>query len=147
MVTDDVAYAEVFEILSYMNKKTVMKIPLEVLQYIKENRNITYISKINPNNIFNPKNISKEAKNILACIDLEYLASDESRKEKLKIYKENERKYQEELSKKYKFNDMFDSKDKEVQNEFVDHISLVEYKEKNWYQKIFARILKIFRKN
>lgn len=147
MVTDDVAYAEVFEILSYMNKKTVMKIPLEVLQYIKENRNITYISKINPNNIFNPENISKEAKNILACIDLEYLASDESRKEKLKIYKENERKYQEELSKKYKFNDMFDSKDKEVQNEFVDHISLVKYKEKNWYQKIFARILKIFRKN
>lgn len=146
MVTDDIAYAEVFEILSYMNKKTVMKIPLEVLQFIKENRNMEYISKINPNNIFNPENISKEAREILAAIDLEYLASDESKKEKLKIYKENERKYQEELLKEYSFTDIFANKNKENQKESESNRSLQEYKELKWYQKIITKILNIFRK-
>ena len=147
MITDDIAYAEVFEILSYMNRKTVMKIPLEVLQFIKENRNMEYISKINPNNIFNPENISKKARAILAAIDLEYLASDESKKEKLKIYQENERKYQEELSKKYSFTDVFANKNKENQKEFVSNMSLQEYRELKWYQKIITKILNIFRKN
>lgn len=146
MITDDVAYAEVFEILSYMNRKTVMKIPLEVLQFIKENRNKEYISKINPNNIFNPDNISKEAKEILAVINIEYLESKESKKEKLKIYKENERKKQEELSEKYNTSNIFINKNKDKQKEFVFNQSLQEYKEQKWYQKIFTKILNIFRK-
>ena len=62
MVTDDIAYAEVFETLSYMNKRTVMKIPMEILQYIKDNRNTKYVSEIDPNNIFDINNISKEGK-------------------------------------------------------------------------------------
>lgn len=151
MVTDDIAYAEVFEILSYMNKKTVMKIPFEILQFLKENRNKEYISKINPNNIFNPENISNEAREILAYIDLEYLASEKSRKEKLCIYKENEKKYQEELREKYNTDELFKNIktniNVETQNSINENIKIIEYQKQRWYQKIFDRLLKIFRKN
>ena len=36
-------YSEVYEILSYMNKSIVMKVPFEILQVIKENRNLKKI--------------------------------------------------------------------------------------------------------
>lgn len=35
-------YAEVFEILSYMKKEEVMKIPTNVLEHIKKERSRTY---------------------------------------------------------------------------------------------------------
>ena len=44
MVLNKIACTEVFEILSYMNRETVMKIPFEILSIIKENRNIKYVS-------------------------------------------------------------------------------------------------------
>ena len=37
-------YSEVYEILSYMNKSIVMKVPVEILGVIKENRNLDYVS-------------------------------------------------------------------------------------------------------
>lgn len=147
MITDDIAYAEVFEILSYMNKKTVMKIPYDVLKFIKENRNKEYISKIDPNNIFNPDNISKEAKEILAVIDIEFLESEENKKEKLKIYKQNERKYQKETSSNYSITDIWNNKNKDNQKEIILNQSIQEYKGIRWYQKIIIKILDIFRKH
>ena len=147
MVTDDIAYAEVFEILSYMKKETVMKIPLEVLEYIRNNRNTKYISRIDPNNIFNKENISYETRTILAWIDLKYWASEESKKEKLKIYKENERKYQEKLKEKYSSNDIFNnSSDSTSIKNLEENLNMVEYKECKWYKKIFLKILGILRK-
>lgn len=147
MVTDDIAYAEVFETLSYMNKKTVMKIPLEVLQYIRENRNMTYISRIDPNNIFNPKNISKEARTILAWLDLEYLASKESKKEKMKIYQENERKYQENLRKKYNSDDIFKNKIAQEEIKTSEETRITVVQEEKWYQKIFTLIKNLFKRD
>ena len=47
-----IAYAEVFEILGYMDKELVMKIPIELLQVFKNKRSTTFKSKINKNDIF-----------------------------------------------------------------------------------------------
>ena len=38
-------YSEVFEVLSNMDKSIVMKIPLEILEIIKNNRNLDYQMK------------------------------------------------------------------------------------------------------
>lgn len=107
MVLNKIACTEVFEILSYMNRKTVMKIPFEILSIIKENRNINYVSKIDKNDMFNPNNLSEDAISILSWLDLEYLASNESKEEKLKIYQENEELYQQKLKEKYNADKIF----------------------------------------
>ena len=39
-------YSEVYEILKYMNKEVVMKIPIEILEKIKNKRDLNYKSKI-----------------------------------------------------------------------------------------------------
>ena len=49
-------YKELYEILSYMDKITVMKIPLEILQNIKKYKNNYYKTKIDKKDIFNEKN-------------------------------------------------------------------------------------------
>lgn len=142
MVLNEIACSEVFEILSYMNKDTVMKIPFEILNIIKENRNLNYISKIDKNDIFNPDNLSEDAVAILAWLDLEYLASKESKKEKLKIYQENEEIYQQKLKEKYKVDNLFknDKQDNYKGNEeiFMEQTtSIIIYKD-----NIFFKMLK-----
>lgn len=64
-----------------MDKQTVMKIPETILNTIKHNRDLNYISKINPNDLFNEKNISKEAMDILCYLDYKYWMSNKKKKE------------------------------------------------------------------
>ncbi len=144
MVTDDIAYAEVFETLSYMNKRTVMKIPMEILQYIKDNRNTKYVSEIDPNNIFDINNISKEARIILAWLDLNYLSSGENKEKKLKMYKENDEKYQMILKEKYNSEEVFKNKTTNVnisQSDFP-----MEVKKQGFFEKIVEFIKKLFKR-
>lgn len=58
-------YKELYEILSYMDKITVMKIPLEILQNIKKCKNNYYKTKIDKKDIFNEKNVSRETIDLL----------------------------------------------------------------------------------
>lgn len=142
MSLNKIACTEVFDVLSYMEKTVIMKIPFEVLNLIKENRDLNYISRVDKNDIFNPNNLSEESISILAWLDLEYLASKESKIEKLKIYQKNEEIYQQKLREKYKIDNLFknyeqcDSKDNcKINIERSNQI--IVYKE-----NIFFRILK-----
>ena len=58
-------YKELHEILSYMDKITVMKIPIEILQTIKKNKDDRYITQIDKNDIFNEKNVNRETIDLL----------------------------------------------------------------------------------
>ena len=51
-----------FDILKYMDKTTVMKIPVEILETIKSKIDFNYKTNVNPNDLFNEKNISKEGR-------------------------------------------------------------------------------------
>lgn len=145
MVLNKIACTEVFEILSYMNRKTVMKIPCEILSIIKENRNINYVSKIDKNDMFNPNNLSEDAISILSWLDLEYLASNESKEEKLKIYQENEKLYQQKLKEKYNADKIFknyEQYDYKLNDEMCNEQNNKMIKYKN---NIFFRIYKKIR--
>ena len=58
-------YKELYEILSYMDKVTVMKIPIEILQTIKKKKDNKYITKIDKKDIFNENNVSRETIDLL----------------------------------------------------------------------------------
>ncbi len=63
---------EVFEFLSYMDKNEVMKIPEELLIFIKNNRNVNFKTRIDKNDLFNFNNLSENALNFLIYIDKKY---------------------------------------------------------------------------
>ena len=87
-------YSEVFEILSYMDKKEVMKIPDNILINIAERRNPEYKSRIVKEDLFNNDNISNQTIEILAWLDINYWMDKDKRanlktKANVKLLKEN----------------------------------------------------------
>ncbi len=81
-------YSEVFEILSLMDKKVVMKIPEKILMNIKSRRNINYKLNLTPDNLFSNSIVSKEALEIIACLDVNYWMDKEKNEELRKKYYE-----------------------------------------------------------
>lgn len=82
-------YSEVFEILSLMDKKVVMKVPEKILNNIKLRRNTNYKLNLTTDNIFNPNIVSKEALEIIACLDVNYWMDKEKSLELRKKYYDN----------------------------------------------------------
>lgn len=83
-------YAEVFEILSYMKKEEVMRIPINVLEHIKKECSRTYQSKIDKNDLFNPDNIDQRSINLLTWFIMDYMGTEQQRGKLIGIGKENE---------------------------------------------------------
>ena len=99
-------YEEVYEILSHMDKITVMKIPEDLLKLIIKNRNIDYKTRIDKNDLFNKQNISDEALDLLCYIDYHYWMDENKKKRINKILNDkNEAK-----KKKYNPNILFKKK-------------------------------------
>jgi hypothetical protein len=81
-----IVYAEVYDILRLMDKSIVMQIPVEILEYIKNERDVNYNSKIDFDDIFNRNNIHPESLNLLAWLDLSYWADKDTRKSLFQAY-------------------------------------------------------------
>lgn len=142
MISGDI-YEEVYEILSYMDKVTVMKIPENILHTIINRRNINFKTKIDKNNIFDEKNVSKETVDFICWLDYNFLMSDERRKEIDRIRIEKNNKI--ELEKKLKYNpDIFNTKeDKRVVQQKQETVQMEEYKE-NIFKGILNKIKRFF---
>lgn len=134
-------YAEVFEILSYMDKMTVMKTPVNVLSNIKNLRNKDFQTNINKNDIFNENNISKETVDLLCWLDYTYWSNENKKEEINNIIKENNRI--EEINKRERYNpDNLFVKNNQPKVEI--NTSLIKYKENTFIQKMKAFLKKIF---
>ncbi len=103
MISSD-TYEEVYEILSYMDKATVMKIPKEILKVIKTKRNINFKTKINKDDIFNEENVSKEAIDFICWLSYKYWIDQNRKSEINKINIEKVKKIEEEKREKYRKN-------------------------------------------
>lgn len=139
-------YEEVYEILSYMDKITVMKIPEEILNTIKKKRNVNFKTKIDKNDIFNEENISKETIDFLCWIDYKYWM-DENRKIKIDQIKFDKiRKYEEEKREKYASDNLFKKQDqvKKTEEVMTNEVAMVEYEE-SIFKKFINKIKSIFK--
>lgn len=141
-----IAYSEIFEILKYMDKSQVMKIPIEILENFKENRLQNYKSKINKDDIFNKNNITRETLSILGYLNLNYWSSNEKKRDLLALYRKNEY----ELSKRNEeqYDNIFHNKNIDQntfdKNPLNEEKWLVEYKKTNLFILIFNKIKSYF---
>lgn len=140
------AYSEVYAIINLMSLNLRNKIPENILKNIDDKRDKSNNVKISD---INKYIISDDANKLLAVLYKNYYATEEEKeiidvKEKCMFQKE-----QTKLRQKYNPDDLFKKNDN-LQNNFNEvneNVQLVEYKEQKWYQKIFDRILSIFKKN
>ena len=133
------AYVEILEIIKHMEQKYRDKIPIKLLKFFEENKDSSYEYNLNEikekqNEIFSQKTIE-----LLAMLELKYLAT-ETEKELLKeALEENDKIYQAELREKYNTDTLFKNKVETLENSIamVEHKKSIFTKIKNWFKRTF----------
>ena len=145
-----IAMCETLRYLKGINQDDLNKIPSKFIKFLSDNSSKNYECDFDYTKPLKELNISEEARGIIAMICLNYWCITDEQKEKFKRHlTKNELKFQEEIRRKYDPDNLFKNKVERknaVDTVKIEHKELVEYKEQKWYQKIFNKILYIFRK-
>lgn len=137
------AYVEILEIIRNMDQDYKDKIPKKLLDFFEKNKDSSY--KYNIDEINENQNVAFSQKTIdlLAMLELKYLAT-ETEKELLKqALDENDKKYQTELREKYNPDKLFKNKATKVEIIIENSTAMIEHKEsiftkiKNWFKRTF----------
>lgn len=144
------AYTEVIEIIKYFPNEEYAKIPLEKINYYKENVDKDYNFQINPNIELEKQNISKEANAILVTLFNDYFATDRQKEILNNLLKQNQQKLEKQKQEKYNPSNLFMQSKTQQQNTVTlqknnSESSLVEIKEK-FFTKFINFIKNIFKR-
>ena len=135
------SYTELIEILKYISKSDLNKIPKDKIKNYIKNKDNNYIYIYDSKKNFENQNISKLTKILIANLYIEYWA-DEEEKAQIKI---NDRKEIYDIdnknAEKYRTDNIFEKK-KKTNEENVEETSLTIIKKKNFIQKIIEKIKK-----
>ena len=89
----NIVYTQVYTVLLSLGEEYIKKIPNDVFNTIKNNRDEDYIFEINPNNPLSEQNLLDESNALLAYLKLEYWCqTDDEKKELQQLLKFNEEK-------------------------------------------------------
>lgn len=142
------AYTEVYTILEDLNEEEYKKIPPEVIDTIRLNRNEEYFYELDEDLELKEQPMLPETKAILFNLFRDYLSTQEQ-KAKI-IIMQNEERQKNELKKQKQYNtDVFENKQRqnieqiEDNKEKLTETNLVIYKE-NIFKKILNKIKRFF---
>ena len=123
------AYTEVIEIIKYFPEDEYNKIPLEKINYYKENMDKNYNFHINPNIELEKQNISKEANAILVTIFNDYFATDRQKEVLNNLLKQNQQKLEIRKYEEYNTSNLFrQPANKQQETEILQEIGLQNMK-------------------
>ena len=138
------AYAEVYEILSYLDKEEYNKIPKELIEVFEENRNLEYEYEVNEEQDLTNQPMLIETKAILLNIFRDYLATPEQ-SSKIKRWLYEDREYLDQQKRKKYPGNMFKDNSKNECNTHKEEVMLpTEIKKQSLIKKIFDKIKSIF---
>lgn len=133
---------EVEYILKKLDDKYIKKIPQEIWNYIKDNKDKNYVFDYDDNKSLVEQNLNIDTISILTYINMEYLLSEEQKKEMKEILRKDEAIAEQEKAKLYNPDDLFKNKKETKEQE----VAIVEVKEHKWYKKVFDFFRKILKK-
>ena len=139
------AYKEVLEILKAIPVEDYNKIPQSKIDLFTKNANQEYNFEYNPSLTLDEQNTSKIAKTIIAILFRDYWATDEQRAKILAKEKYDMEKREQELSKKYSYNNLFANHKNDTTSKVEDTVTetaMIEYKK----ETVFGKIINIFKK-
>lgn len=141
------SYSEVDEFLNLLTEEQRNKIPKNLRELFKLEKDKEYIKKINPNIPVKEQDLKEETLGIIAYLNLQYWCEDEEEKQRLKkVYEKNEKVYQEMFQIDYNPDELF--KNKTLVNEVdekQENTQIVEYKE-SFIKRFINKFLNIFKK-
>ena len=139
--TYSLSYVEVLEILKHIPKEDYEKIPKEKIEFYENNKDKNYVYIYNS---VNPKT-SRKTDAILINLYKNYIAKEDEKKIINQILKLNEMKDEQEKQKNFNTDNIFNNKNKHVENKNNNEeiLAIVEYKE-TMFKKIINKIKKIF---
>lgn len=141
------AYKEVVEILKYVPKENVDKIPQTMLDTLNSKMDNTYNFSIDINKSFEEQELLEETKAILANIFRDYWATPYQKERILEKEKYARQKIEEEKRANCNY-DIFKKENKTENNENELNNNLpIEVKKENFYEKIVNFLKKLFRIN
>lgn len=148
MVTKEFAEAttEINKILSYLPTEYVEKIPIKLRKFFKEVESKEFIPNIDPYKTFEEQELKPKTQTLLTIIYRNYWCTEHEKLELDKILLENDKKYEEKLREKYNLDSLFKNKQSVVEKQNTLETSIIEYKEKNLIQKIFDKIINLFKR-
>lgn len=117
--------SETLDILNYMDKTYIDKLPEKFKVFLNKNKSTTYTPKLDHSKKINEMNLKEKTKDILATIYMNYWCTPKEKIDYEKLLKENEVKYQEELLEKYNPDNMFKKRNKEAIVE--ENVSVIEH--------------------
>ena len=135
-----IAYSEVLEILKYISKEELNKIPSNMIEMFKANASTESKFVYNPEKTVKEQNVSEIARTIIAILFRDYWATETQREKILSKQNYDRKKIQEEM---YSQDNLFKRK-KEVIQENSTVQQLVLYKEPI-FRRIFNKILTFLR--
>lgn len=132
------AFSEVDAFLTTLGKSYINKIPNDILDVIKSEKDESYKVKIDPDISIESQDFSREAISIILWLNLEFFCNDEQKELLEKIYSNNQKLYEKEQKEKYSVENIF-PKNNEKNN------SLVKKEKQNLFKRILKYINNLFK--
>ena len=142
------AFSEVEQILNLMPTNLSNKIPLRFKQIISTEKSKTYFPKISEP--LEECTLKEETTVILAVIYRDFLCSKQEREKLIERDSNKLLEFEKELREKYNPDDIFKNRKNSqttLENKISEENAIIEYKEKNFIQKIFEKIKHFFKRN
>lgn len=147
MNIDAKALSEVDVIIGMMPSEESIKIPNAFKNFIKTRKSQNYIPNIKSDIPLYQQELKKDTKTICSLIYRSYLCSKEEKARLAEQDKEILIQKEQKLREKYNPDNIFKNRQKDIETPHIEeHTELVEYKEPKWHQKIFAKILRLFKR-
>lgn len=127
------------EILKYLSDENLQKIPNEIKESIKSEKDKNYLWKYDESKALNEQNLDRKTIVILSYLNMEYLLNTKQKEFIKRIHDFNEEKLEKEKQESSIFKN---NKKSIVQGE----VSLIQIKEDKWYNKVFYFIKWIFKR-
>lgn len=152
MVTKELSEAavEFNSILEHSSKDIIEKIPIKFLDFINKIASKTYKFDYDQSKSLDEQNLKPETRGLIALVYQDYICDDEERNEYIQKSQLFVNQMENLKREKYNPDDIFKNKknnSESVEDNVLTETAIVEYKEKNFIQKLFDKIKYLFRKN
>lgn len=138
------AYKEVIEILKYLPKESVNKIPKTIIETFEKKQKKDYVFNIDINKTFEEQNLLEETKDILAIIFRDYWATPYQREKIQEKEKYERQKIEEEKLKKYKPKNIFKNKKNIIEKNEENKNLPIQIKKQKFYEKLINFLKNLF---
>ena len=134
---------EVDEVLKYLSEEDLLKIPEDIRQLIKDNKDKEYVWEYDDTKPLKDQNLNRDTIAFLSYLNMEYLLNEEQKQLMQEIHEYNDKKLEEAKSEKYGVDDKKSIQEEVAQKTNIQEQSLVEYKE-NFFKRLLKKIKNFF---